>query len=268
MLLLAAMMWGMSYSVQDLIGEKLSNYTIIFLKGFSGYLIILFCLITKRKFTKETVLAGILIGLNNGIGLLLQQIGLSMSTVSKTSFISGLYILFVPVIGLITGKKPKNKIWFSIFIACIGMYFLCINDTFGISIGDVLVLISDIFFAMQIILIDRHTNNVDVVPFCGVQQATTSIMSGIMMLAFGRPQIADFKGLIQPILFLIFFPGMIAQLLQNRYQRDVEPTLSSLLLSFESVFGALGGWLLLNQTLTARETLGCIIIFIAILIAE
>ena len=88
------------------------------------------------------------------------------------------------------------------------------------------------------------------------------------MLAFGRPQIADFKGLIQPILFLIFFPGMIAQLLQNRYQRDVEPTLSSLLLSFESVFGALGGWLLLNQTLTARETLGCIIIFIAILIAE
>ena len=165
MLLLAAMMWGMSYSVQDLIGEKLSNYTIIFLKGFSGYLIILFCLITKRKFTKETVLAGILIGLNNGIGLLLQQIGLSMSTVSKTSFISGLYILFVPVIGLIAGKKPKNKIWFSIFIACIGMYFLCINDTFGISIGDVLVLISDIFFAMQIILIDRHTNNVDVVPF-------------------------------------------------------------------------------------------------------
>lgn len=110
MLLASAIFWGMSYSIQSIMAGSLGTYSVIFLKGFSGYLLIIYCLIFKRKFDKKTVLSGILIGTFNGIGLLLQQKGLSLSTVSKTSFISGLYIIIVPIIQMFTKVRPKKTI--------------------------------------------------------------------------------------------------------------------------------------------------------------
>lgn len=148
------------------------------------------------------------------------------------------------------------------------MYYLCLNGNYEVCIGDILTFISNFFFALQIILIAKYTKTSDFVPFCAAQQATTSIIAGIMMLVFEKPQLSDFNGLLFPILYTVFISGMVAQLLQNRFQRDIEPSLASLIMSLESVFGALSGWLLLNQTLTSRELFGCILIFASILIAE
>lgn len=268
MLLLAAVLWGMSYGIQSIMSNKLGPYTVIFLKGFSGVFLVLYCLIFNKTFNKKTVIAGAFIGVINCIGLIYQQMGLSITSVSKTSFISGLYILFVPLIQAFTNVKPKNKFWFAVAVACLGMYFLCMNGSFSLNKGDLYVLIAAICFAFQIILIDKNAKTSDFVSLCAAQQMTISIIAGILMIVFEKPQLSDFSGLLLPILYAMFASGMIAQLMQNRYQRDVEPTLASLIMSLESVFGALSGWLLLNQGLSPRELIGCILIFISIIIAE
>lgn len=268
MLMLAALMWGASYSIQNIMAGSLKTFTVIFLKGFGGFLLLLFCLIQKREFSKKAIIYGTLIGVVNGAGLIFQQIGISNTSVSKASFISALYIIFVPVFGLFTAKKPKKKFWLAICLACVGMYFLCVNGALTISYGDLITLVGAACFGLQIVLIDSYIVGCDVLVFCGFQQATVSIISGILMFVIEKPQLSDFNGLLWPILYVMLVSGLIAQIMQNRYQMDVEPTLASLLMSLESVFGALGGWLILNQTLTFREIIGCVIIFIAILIAE
>lgn len=268
MLFVAAFMWGMSYGVQSILSQSLGAYTIIFLKAFSGFILIAFCIIARRKFNLKVVLSGALIGVINGMGLIFQQNALTLSTVSKTSFLSGLYILFVPIIQLFTKVRPKKRFWLAVAVACVGMYFLCMNGQFVISIGDIYCLISAVLFAFQIILIAKYTQGADTLVFCGCQQLTTSLISCVFMLILEKPQIGDFKGLLMPILYVMFASGMIAQLLQNRYQKDIDPTITSLIMSLESVFGALSGWILLNQTMSSREIIGAVLIFAAILIAE
>ena len=268
MLLLAAMLWGGSYAMQKVMSESIGTFTIIFLKGFSGYLILFFCFIFNRKINKKTVLGGMLIGMFNGLGLILQQTGLSISDVSKVSFISGLYIIFVPLFRLFAGKKPKSRFWAAVLIACVGMYMLCMTESLSMSFGDLITLISTMFFALQIIFIDKYSKDVDFVPFCGVQQATTSLICGILMLILEKPNPADLTNIILPIMYTMFVSGMVAQLLQNKYQRDVDPIVASLIMSLESVFGALSGVLLLHTTLSSRELIGCILIFISILVAQ
>ena len=269
MLLLSAFMWGISYSMQSIMSNSLKPYTIIFFKSFSGFILIAFCLITKRDFDTRTVLSGMLIGVVNGMGLIFQQKGLETSSVSNVSFISGLYIVFVPLLLLFTKKKPKKIYWLALLIACVGMYLLTMSGGIStICIGDIYTLISAFMFAIQIVLIGKYTQGSDFVVFCGFQELVASVMAGTLMFVFERPQLSDLNGLLFPILYVVFASGMAAQLLQNRYQKDIDSSLASLIMSLESVFGVLGGMVLLNQVLSVREIAGCVLIFIAILIAE
>lgn len=268
MLLLAALMWGLSYGIQNILSQNMKDFTIIFFKGFGGFFLLLFCFFKHRSFDLKTIVCGAIVGLVNGTGLILQQIGISNTSVSKASFISSLYIVFVPIFGYMVKRRPKFKFWIAIVMACVGMYFLCFNGEMSINDGDLITLLAAVTFGLQIVLIDVFVRDCDLLVFCGVQQATVALMSGIIMLIFERPNFQEFGNVIWPILYVMFVSGLAAQILQNRYQKDVEPALASLLMSFESVFGALGGWLLLNQTLSTREIIGCAIIFVSILIAE
>lgn len=268
MLYIASFIWGMSYSVQNILAEKLGMYTIIFIKSFGGVFLFFGLLITSKKFTKKTIIGGTLIGTVYAIANVFQQLGITNTAVSKASFITSLYIMFVPLIGLFTKKKPKPKFWISVLIACVGMYLLCMSGEFSLNIGDIYALIGAILFAIQIILIDRFVKGVEVVSFVAVQQLATSIISGSIMIAVEKPQLVDIKSVILPVLYVMLMSGLVAQLIQNRFQKDVEPSLASLIMSFESVFGAIGGWLLLNQALTLKEAIGCLMIFVAIIIAE
>lgn len=269
MLLLTAFLWGMSYSMQSILSENLGPYAITFVKTSSGFLLLTFALITKRDFKKRTVFAGMLIGVIVAAGLILQQKGLETSTVSKVSFISGLYIVFVPLILLFAKIKPKKIFWLAVLIACVGMYLLTMSNGYGnICIGDFYTLVSAFVFSFQIILIGKYAQDSDIIVFCCSQQVTTAIIAGILMLIFDKPQLSYFTGNLFPIIYLAFGSGLIAQLMQNRFQKDLEPSLASLIMSLESVFGALGGWLLLNQVLTIQELIGCVLIFVAIVMAE
>lgn len=268
MLLIVALLWGGSFSVQSMMSNSLGNYTIVFLKTVGSIFLIIVCIILKRKINRKTILLGLLVGATNGTGLILQQIGISTTTVSKASFISGLYVVFVPILGLFTKKKPKTRFWWAVIVAFFGLNLLCMNGEEMIGFGDLITLVASIFFALQIILIDKYADEVDPLPFCAFQQLITACMSGILMMLLEKPHLSDFNGLLLPIIYMMMFSGLLAQVLQNKYQKLVEPTVASLIMSLESVFGAIGGWLLLNQTITLKEGFGCVLLFIAILIAE
>ena len=269
MLLMAAILWGSSYGIQASMTKIVGNFTIIFCKTFSGFLLISYALLINKKINKKTILTGALIGMCNGIGLFLQQYALSTANVSKVSFISGLYIIFVPILSIfILKRKPKRRFWFAVIIACIGMYFLCLGEKFVIEAGDVITLISTVFFALQIIFIHMFSKGVNTIAFCGVQQLTVALMSLPFMVFMEKPTLLDFSMILLPAIYIMIGPGTIAQLLQNKYQKNVEPTLATLIMSLESVFGAISGAIFLDAHLTSVEVLGCILIFISIIIAE
>lgn len=269
MLLLAALLWGSSYGIQASMSSLVGNFTIILCKSFSGFILIAYCLLRKKHLNKKATYAGILIGICNCTGLLLQQYALSTSNVSKVSFISGLYIIFVPILSIfMLKKKPKMRFWFAVLIACAGMYFLCLGESFTIELGDVITLISTVFFALQIVLIHIYSKGVDTVMFCGVQQMTSSLVALPLMFIFDKPSLLNFRQVLLPAIYIMLGPGMIAQVLQNTFQRDVDATVATLIMSLESVFGAISGVIFLDATLTPVEMAGCVLIFIAIIIAE
>lgn len=268
MLLLVSIFWGGTYGIQSILSEKFGTFTVLFFKVLGSIGMIALAIITKQKFDKDSVKYGLLVGSATLIGLVLQQLGIARTSVSKASFISGLYIIFVPIIGLFSKKKPKPKFWLAVIIASIGMYFLCLADSFTINIGDIFVIVSAFSFSFQIIFIDKYSKKVNLFPFCATQQLVTLVVSIFMMIFVEKPVVADFSDYILPILFLALLSGFVATLVQNRFQADVDPTVASLIMSLESVFGTLSGWLLLNQTLTSRELIGCVLMFIGIIIAE
>ena len=269
MLLLAALLWGSSYGIQALMSNHVGDFTIIFCKSFSGFILITYCLYKGRKLDKKTILAGIVIGIINGLGLCLQQYALAKGNVSKVSFISGLYIIFVPILSIfILKKKPKTRFWFAVAIACAGMYFLCLGEKFEIELTDIVTLCSALFFALQIIFIHKYSKGVDTVAFCGVQQITTCLMCMPAMLLIDKATLLDFKQILIPAIYVMLGPGMAGQVIQNTYQKDVDATVGTLIMSLESVFGAISGVIFLDARLTPVEMAGCVLIFISIIIAE
>ena len=267
MLLFAAILWGLSYSVQVLC-SGLGTFAISFFKTVGGVVLLIIGLIKKERFNKKTILSGSLIGSIACAGVILQQKGLELSSAANASFITALYIIFTPIMSVLIGKKPKPRIYLSIIISLIGMYLLCIKGAFILKTGDIILVFSAILFALQIILIDKFANDVDTIAFTAVQQLTGAILTGIIMFVIEKPSISIIGNNILQIIYLSLFAGAGAQLIQNRFQKDVEPSLASILMSFESVFGAIFGWLVLNQILSLKEIIGCILMFMAMLIAE
>lgn len=267
MLLFAAILWGLSYSVQVLC-SGLGTFAISFFKTIGGVVLLIIGLIKKERFNKKTMLSGSLIGSIACAGVILQQKGLELSSAANASFITALYIIFTPIMSILIGKKPKPRIYLSIIISLIGMYLLCIKGAFILRTGDIILVFAAILFALQIILIDKFANDVDTIAFTAVQQLTGAILTGIIMFVIEKPSISIIGNNILQIIYLSLLAGAGAQLIQNRFQKDVEPSLASILMSFESVFGAIFGWLVLNQILSLKEIIGCILMFVAMLIAE
>lgn len=268
-LLIAAFFWGLSYSVQSMCSGNLGTYAIVFLKGIGSIILLPFVKKLNQKFTKKTFVAGITIGLILFVSCVLQQIAIETTSISNSSFITSLYIVLVPIMGIFVHKKPKTKVWFGVVLAAVGLYLLCIKQG-GLTFnkGDIYALIGSIGFALQIILIDRYANECDVIPFTCVQQLTVSACGFIMMLFKETITMADITTSLLPLLYIVFVSGLVAQIIQNICQKYTDPTVASILMSFESVFGALGGWLILNQTLTVKEIIGCVLIFVAVLISQ
>lgn len=284
MLFLTALIWGLAFVAQSEGMKTLGTYTFFASRSFLALIFLLGMTslkkITKRNKAKELkakvstqskkdlIIAGTLCGTSMFIATIAQQNGLMYTTVGKSGFITALYILLVPIFGLFLKKKVAPFMWFCVVIAVVGMYLLCVSEQSSINKGDFYTLISAVFFAVQILTIDAYISRVDAVKLSLVQFSTGFILSSIFMIIFEQPTFTQIKGAIIPILYVGIFSSGIAYTLQITAQKNISPTVAALIMSFESVFAAVFGWIILSQSLNAREIFGCFLMFLAIILSE
>lgn len=223
----------------------------------------------REKSTAKTLLTG---GICCGIALCLatnfQQIGIQYTTVGKAGFITACYIVIVPVIGLFMKKKCSPMIWLSVLLAVVGLYLLCINEQFSIGYGDILVFVCAILFSVHILIVDYFSPKVDGVKMSCIQFLVCGLLSGIAMLFAEQPQLSAVLLAWKPIAYAGIMSCGVGYTLQIVGQKGMDPTIASLILSLESCISVLAGWLLLGQTLSIREGLGCVAMFAAIILAQ
>lgn len=198
----------------------------------------------------------------------LQQFGIAHTTVGKAGFITSLYIIIVPILGLFLKKKVGINIWVSVAVAAAGMYLLCITDGFSIGRGDFLVFLCAIGFSLHILVIDYFSPKADGVVISCVQFFTAGVISAVFMFLFEKPSWHDILAAWAPVLYAGVMSCGAGYTLQVVAQKHVEPTIASLIMSLESVFSLLAGWVLLGQKLAPRELFGCVLVFGAIVMAQ
>ncbi len=280
--LLTAAIWGLAFVAQKVGAEHVGAFTyngIRFALG-SISLIPLILFLNKKKGENEetknndrdslklTVKAGIIAGCALFIATSLQQMGVMGTTAGKAGFITGLYMVIVPILGLFLKQKVNKSTWLGIVIAIIGLYLLSINEDFSISNGDLLVLIGSVGWAVHILLIDNFTKKIDPLKLSSVQFATCSILSLVMAIIFEDINMVGISGAMVSILYGGLLSVGVAYTLQVVAQKNAKPSHAAILLSMESVFGALGGAMFLGERIGARGLVGCILIFIAIIISQ
>ena len=210
------------------------------------------------KAAKRQLLCGVICGALLCTASIIQQYGIIHTTVGKSGFITTMYIILVPFLGLFVKLRVKLMNWVCAVLALTGLYLLCAGGE-GLSA---------VFFACHILFIDRTCHNLDGVRLSCVQFFTASALSILPMLLLEKPSLAAVTSAWLPIVYAGVFSGGVGYTLQILGQQLVPPTLASMILSLESVFAVLFGWLILHQALSARELLGCLVIFIAIVIAQ
>ncbi len=291
LLVLTALIWGSAFVAQSVGMDYMGPFTFNSLRCLMGGLVLLPVIWImgrkdpkgpayrtdsrsieegqKKRGDKKILLTG---GLCCGIALAaassLQQIGLVYTSAGKAGFITALYILIVPVLGLFLGKKVGLKTWIGVGLAIIGMYFLCIKEGFFISYGDFLVMICAFIFSLHILIIDYFSPKVDGVKLSCIQFWVAGILCAVPMIISEKPTFEAVAAAWLPLLYAGVLSCGVAYTLQIIAQKNTDPTVASLILSLESVFAALAGWVLINETLSPKEIFGCVLVFTAIILAQ
>lgn len=276
MLLSASLIWGVAFVAQSAGMAYVGPYTFTAVRSALaaiglGILILILDhkgISPQGKDQKTLWRAGIILGVVMTIASNLQQIGLVTTSAGKAGFITSLYIVLVPVFGLFLRRRPHPMLWVSVLIALVGLYFLSIRGDFSMSGGDLLVLASAVAFTFQILLVDHFSPKVDIIRLNCIQFCVMAILSFVPMMLLEQPKMPAIADAWLPIVYAGLFSGCGAYTLQLLGQRRVEPAAASLLLSPENVFSALAGWAILGQMLTARELLGCALVFAAIITSQ
>ncbi|MDD3404415.1 MAG: DMT family transporter [Hespellia sp.] len=280
MLLLTAFIWGMAFVAQKVGMEYVGPFGFNAIRSLIGSAVLLpvIFLLDKQRSRmklpaatwkqKELWTGGILCGIFLCIGSTLQQFALLSSPVGKVGFITALYILFVPVLGLFLKKHVGKKVWFGVILAVIGMYLLCVTNGFSLAPGDLMTLLCAFAFSFQILVIDYFSPKVDGVRMSCIQFLVCGIICFFPMLWTETPNMSDILSGWAPLLYAGVLSCGVAYTLQIVAQKHAEPTIASLLMSLESVFSVIGGWLILGQVLSGREMLGCALMFGAVILAQ
>lgn len=218
---------------------------------------------------RSTLIGGICCGIALGAASCLQQVGISMTTAGKAGFITALYIVIVPVLGIFIGKKIPKITWLCVAIAVAGFYLLCVNEGFSISRGDLTVLGCAVLFSIHILLIDHFVSlGVDGVLMSCIQFFVAGALSLVLTLLFEEPSLTAILSAKVSILYAGILSSGVGYTLQITAQKHTDPTIATLLMSLESVFAALSGWLILHETLFPKELLGCALVFAAVILAQ
>lgn len=281
LLLLTATIWGVAFVAQSVGMEYVEPFTFNAVRSLIGGIVLLPCIALFHRFgeknsqidrkhpDKKTLFVG---GISCGVLLFvasnLQQFGIKYTTVGKAGFITAMYIVIVPILGIFLKKKAGWKIWGAVILAVLGLYMLCMTEEISLQKGDVLVLLCALGFSFHILLVDYFSPKVDGVKLSCIQFFTCGILSGICMLLFENPQLKLILEAWLPILYAGALSCGVAYTLQVIGQRGLNPTVASLLMSMESVISVIAGWLILKQTMSGRELTGCLFMFAAIILAQ
>ncbi len=279
LLLLAAFIWGTSFVSQRLGMDYVEPFTFNGLRSLIGsaVLALFLCLRNRgrrpdqraaRHRTKDLWIGGFLCGLILFAATSLQQIGIQYTTVGKSGFITAFYIVMVPVLGMLLGRKTGAKVWIAVGLALVGLYFLCITGTFTVGVGDGLTFLCALAFAVHILVIDHFSPRVDGVALSCIQFLVCGVVSLPFMFLAETPSMTEILSCAGPLLYAGVLSCGVAYTLQIVGQKGVDPAIASLLLSLESCFSVLSGWVVLGQGLSAREALGCGLMFAAIILAQ
>ena len=217
---------------------------------------------------KDLLIGGLICGFMMFVSTTLQQVGIAYTTVAKAGFITALYIIIVPILGIFLKRKAGLKIWISVVIALVGLYLLCMKGSLSLSKGDFLILICSICFAIHIMVVDHFTEKVSGTKLSCIQFLFAGALSSVLMFLFEEPHWADIGAAWLPICYAGILSCGVAYTFQIIGQRGTDPTIASLILSLESVVSVLAGWILLGETLSPREILGCVLMFGAIILAQ
>ena len=220
---------------------------------------------------KNTIfIGGIICGILLFTASSLQQFGIQYkyTTAGKAGFITALYIIIVPFLSIFLHKKAGMKVWISVVIALCGLYLLCMKENLRLSQGDILLLLCSLTFSFHIMVIDYFAPKVDGVKMSCIQFFVCGILSAIGMFIFENPNIGQILSGWLPILYGGIMSCGVAYTLQIVGQEGMNPTVASLILSMESVISVLAGWVLLHETLSRRELMGCVFMFVAIILAQ
>ena len=217
---------------------------------------------------RTLILGGVSCGICLCLASNFQQLGILQTSVGKAGFITACYIVIVPILGLFMKKKCSPFIWIAVVMAVAGLYLLCITDGFSIGKGDILVLICAFLFSLHILVIDYFSPKVDGVKMSCIQFFVCGILTTIPALIFEHPQLSDFNGAGGAILYAGVMSCGVAYTLQIIGQKNMNPTIASLILSLESCISVLAGWIILGQSLSTREIIGCVVMFCAIVLAQ
>ena len=286
-LFIAALLWGISFVVQAV--DAISPFTFTAVRSFIGAVVLLpVCLIMdgikkkkglllektaeeKKTDRKNLLLGALACGAVITVATNLQQFGLSMNLeAGKAGFITAMYIVLVPIIGLFLGKKSSLVIWISVALGVAGLYFICVKDSFSVNTGDLCLIFCAVAFAGHITVVDHFVTKTDGVKLSALQFLICGVFSAILALIFERNDFsfAVILSYYRSFLYMGICSCGIAYTLQIIGQKDTNPTAASLIMSFEACFSVLGGFLLLGERLTVREWIGVGIMFVAILLTE
>ena len=298
-LFLTAMIWGAAFVAQSVSMDYIGPFTFICLRSVIGGLFLIPVIIVldgirkksqnesadvvnsenilhieteeKQRLSwknKQLIEGGIVCGIFLFFANCFQQTGIQYTTVGKAGFITTFYIIIVPLIGLFFKKYCGILTWISVVIALAGLYFLCITQKLTIQRGDALILCCSVLYAGQILAIDHYNPFVDGVKMSCIQFLTGGILGAVFMILFENPSIAMILSAAGPILYTGIMSTGVGYTLQIVGQKGLNPTVAALILSLESVFSALSGYVFLHQVLTTRELIGCVLMFIAIVLAQ
>ena len=280
-LLLTATIWGVAFVAQSVGMEYIGPFTFNAIRCVLGGLVLIpvILVLKKKKETgaenqekedKKTLWAGgIACGVILCIASNLQQFGFMEASVGKSGFFTALYIVMIPVIGIFIGKRPGIKLWFCVALAVVGMYLLCMKDgSFTIERADIMLLLCALAFSFHILVVDYFSPRVDGVKMSCIQFFVCGVLSAVGMLFTETPDISNIQAAWLPLLYAGLLSCGVDYTLQIVGQKGINPVIASLIMSLESVISALAGWVILGQVLSPKEILGCVLMFVAIIITQ
>lgn len=279
-LFITAIIWGMSFVAQSVGMDYIEPNTFMGIRTTMGGIVLLPVIffadrVKKKQGTykktnmKKLLTYGIICGLFLCVAQTLQTYGLKYTTTAKSGFLTALYIIFVSIFGLFMGKKLNGKMVLGILTAVVGMYFLCLfGESISFNIGDLLTLLCALFFTGQILCIDKVVNDIDGVKLSCTQFLVAGIINLIVMFIIENPDMENILTCAVPLLYSGIMSCGVAYTLQVIGQKYADPTSASIIMSLESVFAAISGWIILSEAMSISQIAGCVLMFTAIILVQ